>query len=142
MSETLKPPSQEFNLPSAEEIIGLTHKLQDLIRTDSNAHYEHILGYGDGQALEVDFPDGSKRELVWIDKEEGRGILAWSDKSKLSYFIPTDRWNLIHVSSDKSVQFTGIFYDERYPGSRAEAKFVDWVDFCNLLSLAQQLEEA
>ncbi|HUV42607.1 MAG TPA: hypothetical protein VMY36_01740 [Patescibacteria group bacterium] len=143
MSETLKPPSQEFSLPSTEEVIDLIHKLRDLILTDCSVHYKHIRGYGDGQALDVDFPDGSQRELVWIDRGDEEGILAWNDRKKPSVFSERDNYNLIHVDPDKpAVQIAGIRPNKSNPIGFAWVKFVDWGDFCNLLSLAQKIEEA
>ncbi len=141
MSETLKPPSKEFSLPSIEEVIGLTHKLRDLILTDCNARHKHIFGYGDGQALDVDFPDGSQRELVWVDRGDKGGILAWSDREKLSDLLEKNNYNLIYVDPNKpAVRIAGIRPNKSSPMGSPWVKFVDWSDFYNLLSLAQKIK--
>ena len=140
MSETLKPYPKEFSLPSTEDVISLTTKLRDLI--DQNHSYSiDVPGQGTTLASDITFPDGSRRELGWVQISDEEGILVWSDKRE--GFEKKDDYNLIYVDPDKpAVTITGVRRNHSYPIAPALPKPVDWADLRDLFSLVQQVEEA
>jgi hypothetical protein len=142
-SETLNRPSpEEISLPSTEDVIGLVYGLRDRIEKDSSrTHHIHVLGHGDGLALNVAFPGGGVREIGWIPKGGEAGILAWVDKGRR--FEMSDDYNLIYVNrSIPAVGITGIRESKSYPSAKQRVILVDWDALRDLFSLAQQLEEA
>ena len=145
--ETLTPYPKELSLPSKKEIIDSVQRLQGRIEEAGLYGTRHVdvPGEGEGRGLSVDFPDGSQRNLVWVEKGSGTGILAWSEneEDEKSIFRRGNRFNLIYVDPNKSlVEIGGAIRNKSYPGASPLPKFVDLDDLGMLLSLAQQPEEA